>query len=222
MNKKAIFFTFTAVLILGVLIFLIVIDNNENEALNQINIQYTKHKAMADYVNIVRTNYLPALIQTSEKQALVAISQGAPVVNIDSIMEQEVNGSGSLIDHNLTLAYLANITFETISAPIKFENIFYEVRSIEQLDPWTIVINSTVNFEIESQSIAGTQETNITWSDNINYSSSLSLIGIYDPEHLIYITNKWQVNNSRECMLGVLDSTYVCVAIDGLCPLTGC
>jgi len=221
MNKMGVFFTLGAILILMIVIFLVVIRGDEAEEISQINVQYTKHKSLVDYVNDIEEKTLPALVKTSEKASLLYLSQDAPVSGIEARLEENVNGAGN-IDENLTLWTLVNRTLVTFSAPVYFEDIDYDVTSVSQPDPWTIVIKSTVSFRIESITEAAYGNANITWDNSVNYTTVLSAIGLFDYLESDYVTTKWQANASKACMARIIDNSIDCESVEGLCPLTGC
>ena len=73
-NKKAIFFTLTAVLILLVLVFIIINKNQQENEMNKVGFDYKKQKAISDYNKDIEDFYLPSIISYSQKYALEGLS----------------------------------------------------------------------------------------------------------------------------------------------------
>jgi len=241
-NKKAVFFTLTAVLILIVILFLFIWEGEHKREIDEANVQYTKHKVTSDYIKDVENLYLPSVISVSEKFAIRNISYYVynnpaaadstdRVVNLTYIVmtghidNQTGNSATKVMELEKTLPYLLNTTFNTLSSPIKFEYFDFQVLSVEHITNDTIQVNSTVNFTIKSQTLTWREFSNITWSNQMNYSTDLSIIGFYNPVMGKAITDNWIANETYDCFLRKVDSSYCCGCsggFKGLCPFGEC
>jgi len=229
MNKKGIFVTLTSVIILIMIVFLIQITAEESRHIGDVNVEYTKHKQVVKYLTQVEDIYLPNMVTTSEKYALIGISNFTN--QHPNNIELAENLTGAVMtghtDNNPNNAFtqvskyplpkLLNETFGTISGSIVFEEFDYVVRSIEQNNEWTITVNSTVFFELQGRTQNWRDEANITWTNAINFSNDLTVVGMISPLSGYIVTQNWVVNHTSLCMLRLLDDDYSC-SVDGVCP----
>ena len=217
MNRKAVFVSLTAALVLVVIVIAIVLRSHESALERAQGSEYARNKYVADYVKDIENIYLPALILTSEKYALRGISEeiGAPMPNLAEELTSAVNtgsiSSGAVMSNQHTLPYLMDVTFSTVTAPVEFDSFTFEVTGLEQTNPWTITVNSRVAFGLKLEGI--------TWSNVIDYSTDITVIGLYDYSLPGRVTDKWQEDAASNCVLRLLDSTHACT-VSGLVPLT--
>ncbi len=222
MNKRGIFISLTAVLILGIIIFVLVFRGEESAQSSSIDIQYAKHKYAADYINDLEKIYLPSLVSISEKYALVGISTNInkEIADLKTNLTYAVmtgfvdNTTTRVMSDNYTLPYLRNRTFAFLPSPIEFENFSFKVVSLEQKDSDIITVNSTVSFSVVSEGVK--------WANTVNYSTDVYLWGIFSWEEGRLITKKWVGNSSVPCVLETMDGSASCSGVSGLCPLDGC
>lgn len=223
MNKKAVFISLTAALILGIIIFMLISRVQQSTNKSDLNVQYSKHKYAADYINDVENIYLPSLISISEKFALRNISRyiSKEVSDLKTNLTYVVmtgyidNNTNRVMSDDHTLPVLINKTFSQVFSPIEFQYLDFDVISIGQKDNRTIIINSSVNFSVSSEGVM--------WKNTINYSTDISVNGLTHWKEGKIITKKWVENDTKPCILELLDGASACSAdISGLCPLAGC
>jgi len=235
MNKKGVFITLTAVLIILILAFYIIENSVQTKEINKINVEYKKQKMMSDYIKDIEKLYLPSLISLSEKTAIEGISDyvndhasaGKMDIKInlsEAVMTGNISKDYEVMDINNTLPHLITNTFNTKTGNVKFKHFDFNITTIRQLDNWTIEINSTVNFSIESETTTLYTTKNITWRNVMDYSSEISINGYTSPrEQKRIIRIFWQSNNSIDCFLKTIDSSWSCGSdIHGVCPPSGC
>lgn len=220
--------TLTAVLILAVVVFLIIIGNEEQTKISEVKVQYTKHKMTSNYIKDIENTYLPEIISTSEKLALRKLSRyGTYNNNLENQLES-VMTTGKLTDGtpimntNYTILALRNKTIDTISFGINFTKFDFNILSISQINSKKIRIVSEVNFTIESKTFSGIDESKVKWENVITTDDEVSIIGLYNQDQHDYITRKWKTNNTKPCFLKTLDNSQNCGGIGGLCLITGC
>jgi len=224
MNKKGIFVSLTAALILGVIVFMIVLQGQESAQRSELNVQYSKHKYAADYIEDVEEVYLPALIAISEKYAMYGISDyinsTGPIAGLSfnitqTVLTGKIDSYVRVMPDRYTLPYLRDQTFDTVFSPIEFEYFYFNVTGIGHRDNVTLRINSTVNMSVKSEYVK--------WRNVINYSTDISVNALVHPVEELRITNKWVVNDTKPCYIQTLDPSVACSALTyGLCPLGGC
>ena len=234
MNKKGIFITLTAVIILIILTFLIIENSEQSTELSNINIEYKKQKIMSDYINDIEDLYLPSIISYSEKYSLEGISDYVNENDCSNKIDIALNLSNIIVTGNLTqtiqiinyektLPALIENSFNTKTGEVFFNHLIFNITSVKHIDNWTIEVNSTVNFSITSKIRTFHEINNITWRNIHNYSTELSVNGFVDPkEHERIIRIFWKSNISIDCFLKKIDSDYDCGTIAGICPPSGC
>ena len=220
--------TLTAVLILAVVVFLIIIGNEEQTKVSEVRVQYTKHKVTSNYIKDIENTYLPEIISTSEKLALRELSHhGIYNNNLENQLES-VMTTGKLTDGtyimstDYTILGLRNKTIDTISFGINFTRFDFDILSISHVNSKNIRIVSEVNFTIESKTFSGIDESKVKWENVIPINDEVSIIGLYNRDQGDYMTRKWETNITRPCFLKTLDIAQSCGGSVGLCPLTGC
>jgi hypothetical protein len=234
-NKKGVFVTLSAVLILIIIFSLVVLLDQQSNEINEVNIQYSKHKIISNYINTIEDIYLPSLIATSEKYAIANYSYFIEDTSLNNdkihlkanlteiIMTGKIN-TNDIIPMNLTLPGMINYTFHTTPSPITFNYFEFNITSIKHKDNWTIIINTSTNFSINAETLTWRNYSNITWTNTKNYSTEISIIGFVDINQSNIITSQWKENTTQTCYLDDLNGTpsYPCGTIIGLCPLSGC
>lgn len=229
-NKKGIFVTLSAILILLIIFSFVILSNQQSIEISEVNIQYDKHKVVSDYIGAVENIYLPSLIAISEKYSISNYSNhimdSLPTNKIkpdltEIIMTGELSGTEIIPDY-LTLPELINDTFHTMSSPVTFKSFDFNITSINHKDEWTIIINSSANFSISAETITGRNYSKITWTNTRNYSTEISIIGLIDVNQEELITSQWKENSTQDCYIKDLNGIYFCDGIEGLCPLSGC
>jgi hypothetical protein len=233
--KKGVFVTLSAVLILIIIFSLVILIDQQSSEINEVNIQYSKHKVISNYINAVEDIYLQSLIATSEKFALAnysyyindtSLNQNKIYLkaNLTEIVMTGKIGTDEIIPKNLTLPSLINYTFNTMSSPITFNSFNFNITSIEHKDSFTIIINTSTNFSISAETLTYRNVSNITWTNTKNYSTEISIIGLVDINQTNIITSQWNGNETQTCYLDDLNGSpsHPCGLIVGLCPLSGC
>lgn len=226
MNRKGVFFTLTAVLILGMIVFFLSLSQKEEKRAGEVTVQFQKQQTLADYVVDIEKHYLPQLIETSEKMALqeltVYVDSHGTLPDLRENLSTVVAGNNSLLPLHLRLPVMVNDTFNTITSPVRFRKFAYQTTSIDQIDEWNLRVSSRVRFTIESLGNVNDGVANFTWSNELTYTHDISIYGLEDPTYHDPITNKWITDPSRQCYAHYIDSSIACASILGLCPLTGC
>jgi len=213
MRKKGVFVTLTAVILLAVIIFIVMVSYQQTEEINEINIQYTEHKVMADHINRMKDIYLPTLIRTSAKYALIELSTSGSS-DLKKDMQETMMGQNSRLPTDKTLPFYVNTTFNALPEPLQFTYINLTVLDITQPDNWTIEMNSRVSFQVNSTSLG----SKISWNMSQDYTSQFLVLGLFNRKYNRYITGKWQTNDTEPCMLSLVTS-YVCNFVYGQHPL---
>jgi len=225
MNKRGVFITFSVVIILFILAFMLTVSSRERRELGEINVQYQQHKNIADYITNMENLYLPSIIAISAKQSMMMISE-------------HVNNTGSTVNITANLTYtmnhgricvacpqliretvpnLINISFDTRSSSITFKNATYRIVSITQPDNWTLLINSSFNFTVENRIVTTNKKGNISWSKDLYYLTEMTVNNLVDVDSGMRIsTTFWKENTSKECFLKSIDSDYNCNGIPGV------
>ncbi len=239
MNRRAIFFTLSAVLILLVVFSIFLWESESSNQASDSDIQYTKQKVTSDYMNDIGSTYLPEFVSVAEKFAMREMSTYvahdlSAALRIDlernltySIMTGHIdnnshNPATEIVAEEYTLPLLVNSTFSTLAGPLVFDQFVFRVTSVEHLTDDIIRVNSSARFTLKGQIISLDQISNITWSDSRNYSDDFSLVGFYNIRSGEPITGIWARNSSYDCFLHTLDSDYHCQGFVGLCPFTYC
>jgi hypothetical protein len=227
MNRKAVFFTLTAVLIIGMIVFFLSLSQKEEKRAGEVTVQFQKQQTLADYVVNIEKHYLPQLIETSEKMALQELtkyvdSHSATLPDLRENLSTVVAGNNSLLPAQLTLPVMVNDTFNTITSPVRFRRFAYQTTGIDQIDEWNLRVSSRVRFTIESLGNINDGVANFTWSNELTYTHDISIYGLEDPTYHDPITNKWITDSSRQCYSYYIDTSMTCGSILGLCPLSGC
>jgi hypothetical protein len=233
-NKKAIFFTLTAVLILLVLVFIIINKNQQENEMNKVGFDYKKQKAISDYNKDIEDFYLPSIISYSQKYALEGLSSyvnehSCPdkidiILNMTEIMITGNLSNNKILEPNNTLPIIIEESFKTKTYSINISKFNFTINNINHIDNWTLVINSTVNFSLNSQTTTLQKDSVITWQNIKNYSTTLTINGLISPREEKRILNSfWKSNNTIDCFLETVDSSYTCEPnVRGVCPPSGC
>jgi len=233
MNKKAIFFTLSAILILLVVFSIFLWESESSAQSGDANIQYATQKVTSDYMSDVGERYLPEFVSISEKYGLREISsyvagdmdlaKNLTYTVMTGHIDNRTENPGTLVlARQYTLPYMINSTFSTLSGPLNFTRFDFSVDSVRQVSDTMIRVNSTVSFTLTGRMSAWGQESNITWNDSKKYSDEFSIIGFYDTRSKETMTDIWAVNSSYTCFIRTIDADAECGGFHGLCPFTNC
>ena len=100
---------------------------------------------------------------------------------------------------------------------------YRNINNIKHINNWTIVINSTVNFSLNSKTTTFQKESSITWQNIKNYSTTLAINGLISPTQKKRILDTfWIINDTQECFLRTIELSYDCLNNEGVCPPSGC
>ncbi|MBL7054709.1 hypothetical protein ISS05_03040 [Candidatus Woesearchaeota archaeon] len=209
-NKKAVFFTFIAILLVGVMM-LIFNPNSEISFNKDIPAIKTRVTKINDFIDDFENVYLPAAIKNSGSRALTSLTyymrtQGfltdfqtdfKEVIQngtlggnqIDEIIEANaIPGEEGLMINN-TLTYWAN-RLETIAeAALNIDLYDYNVVgvTIEQTTPWFVNINLEISYSISSETASWTR-------NNIVIPTKLALDDLYDPIYYVNTNGAYKKN----------------------------
>ncbi len=234
MNTRGFFMTFGAVIILAVLLFIFILSAQDRTKTNEISVQYRRLKVTTDYLNDLETVYLPGIVQTSEKFGLRMLGYcidnhakadcpaTAPVVCNDigaclqSIaMTGELNGQG-IMAYGYTVPGLIELTFP--QARDEFQTFSLEILDVAHADSSTVSLQNRVKFVI----VRDTAGEHVRWEDTIDFTTEINVMGLTDPQLHMNISSKWSPVAGKECYLRLLDSSFGCNSVLGLCPLGNC
>ena len=73
-NKKGFFVSLAAVLLIGAIIFYISVQKKSQAQTSEVTISYEKNRAIINYLDNCEHIYIPTILKSSEKFALVNIS----------------------------------------------------------------------------------------------------------------------------------------------------
>jgi hypothetical protein len=238
MNKKGVFVTITAILILAVIFLFLNMKTRESGQVSELNIQYTKHRLISDSVEDLKDVQLPSMIQISQKRSLISISDWVDSTpggrarlndlpaNLTSVIMTGDLGGSNLINVEDTLPYLVNLTFNTVTTPFVIDNFDFKVIGIRHLDPYIVGTNCSFNFTISSTNTTTTiGRINVSWSDSVEYIILTSVNGMVDPETGRLIrTDDFSPNSTKSCVLKTISINYSdCLGVSGLChSILGC
>jgi hypothetical protein len=178
---------------------------------------------VTDYLNDVENTYLPSFIATSQKAALIGLSEyvnyhgqvGSLQDSIGQVMNTAQYGGYPLINQDFTVGIMMNSTAGLITTPLNITHFRFRVTDITQPDPWTIDMTSSVEFVVRAD--------DITWNTSRTYATSMIVNGMmHPPTRLRIIQDGWEINWSVSCVLGTLTGTYSCGGVPGICPHYGC
>ena len=233
MNKKGFFITLTAALILLIVLITVMLSSANTRDMGEVSVQYVKHRELANHVRNMGRFYIPSLIRTSARSALINMSRYAAANGaFADLAGQLKHGMGSgYVDgdkadpaklvNTLTLPDLVNQTFISTGAPINLTSFDFDVVGIEQRDPFTIRVTTNVRFTVESASVEGYESVDLSWSQDETYATDISVIGMTDPALDSTINCQWNPDTSKSCLLAEI-SGLGCSGVVGLCPLGGC
>jgi hypothetical protein len=228
MNRRGIFVTLTACLILLILVVLLIVNSERKSRASDVEAQYLKHKAIADYGKDIETFYLPPLIAQAEKHAFLGISQRVSTtgstVSIESALEEVVNTGklAGVMVSSITLTDLVNQTSDTLIVPLEIDNFQYEVTSIRHLNATHMLITSRVQYDLDATSSVWHDVSEIKLSYDRSYQSIITVYGLHHPVYSSrVITRIWPVS-ATDCVLKALDPSVDCDGAPGLCPLGSC
>jgi hypothetical protein len=194
MNKKGIFFTFIAIIIMGLFILLylpktnISIDNDKS-ALE------TRIIALNDYVNELEDIYFEVVLRATTEKALISLIQYINQTQlylpdlqaaftevmiygtIGGTKIDSITGLGLMNNNTITnwTSYVANAAEQAynVNTTIKINKI-----TLNQSNPWKV--DTSVNLEIHVLS------KEASWNiEDLNLSTSISIEGMHDPYYLI-------------------------------------
>lgn len=231
MNKKGFFLSLAAILIVIIMGLFIFLSENIQNRRDVMEVRYVQHSHIVDYIKVFRENNLPSFISMSTKFSLKGMSErvNKSILNPNNF-ELEKNLTYAVISGNTdysnkiktnvtgyTLPFFVNKTVEIMPVKFSFEYIDFNVTSVEQVTPFIVEVNSTVKLMINVSNNA-TVSTEIHWSDELNYSQNISVVGFVDPVEEEVITGQWVLNTTgKECFLRLIDSSYSCPGA-GLSP----
>jgi len=227
----------TAVIILAVIIFLILISNQERSSISEVNVQYVKHKAMSNYFDDIENIYLPELVKTSAKMALIEMSRatsedGVTYESLDRALEAVVLGdytevpeiSDISIEEKYRIYNLIGSTMQTLNPNIEITDLTFKIMMVEQKDPWTIIIWSFLDFKVDTFSETDAAEgSTITYDNFLILEHEISVIGLHAYEDG-QITSKWSETPERPGILDMMltEDMTATSNFEGLCPIGNC
>jgi hypothetical protein len=216
MNKRAIFVTLTAVLIVGILLIYVVMRAEQSKNLSEVQAQYLKHKLIADYNEDLQDIYLPAMIEQSAKESLRDLANGAPIA--PNTLTADLQGR-----MNLKLGPMKDATLKTISAPFQVTSFGYSVTDVEQLDPFNVKITGTLNYGLVSDTTTFREGSTVRLSNNPTYETIVTIYGLKDGIGC-EVMSAWIEDPTSACFLNDIDAGFDCSGINGVCPigLSGC
>jgi hypothetical protein len=229
MNRRGIFVTLTACLILLVIAALIYVNGERASRTSEVETQYMKHKMIADYGKDIESIYLPPLIAWAEKQALVEISQevsgGAATVTDLSAALEEVVMTGQLGGSpvmSFTLPQMVNETTDTLTVPVAVSDFLYSVDSIEQINTTHIRIVSHISYDLNASSKMWRDDSMVKLSYDRQVETVLSVYGLSHPGYGgSPIIDLYFVKPGQPCILGYIQTSipaFDCGSVAGLCP----
>ncbi|MEM3374295.1 MAG: hypothetical protein QXE31_03670 [Candidatus Woesearchaeota archaeon] len=225
-NKKSVFFTITSILF--VFLFLATIDLNSKryEKVSDLDATRARLKVLNSFVNDFENYYLENMLYISSKEVIIGLSHfyydnGFNQNYIKSFLSAfpDVFYDGNLTvnnrDYNLTqLNYIdkrylfTNLksdlekNFSYLNIELKKLNVSFFGNFIKQIDPWTLELNGTFNYEIADK-------TNFaSWKGKTNKIIKISVYGIYSYDsagNRGKITNSWLIDTNNDDEASVLN-----------------
>ncbi len=216
MNKKAVFFSLMAILLISI-ILVSVKPQSYVTLVNKVPVIQSRVHIANDFVNDINNNYFDRVLFVSGNAALNAYLKNiTSETHFDTQVEFEkklrelmINGTldGSTKKYNnFTIKYLfkkiSDLANSTLKLETKFEIGKSEIYQSFETGPWELAINMSFNYTVNA-SIA-------KWNISRNISSRINLIGFEDPlfsintaslspsiKRYIHKTNigKWNVSN---------------------------
>jgi len=196
-SKKAIVFSLIALF----MVFMLVLDFRVASRLhlekNKISAQNTRIKVMNNFVVDLEERYLERMLFVASKAALADLSQRDVEDLKSEFVDKIKSGEGQFNLESLRITLEEK--FEGVGLQIKRLEIKEDDTELGQLDPWTVQVNTTINYEVsDEEGLAG-------WRGKLKKSVDVNVYGFIADDTLI--TKDWKESN--ECSPGTCDQNFL-------------
>lgn len=212
-QRKAMFFSLTALLLI---LFLFILFKNRAE-ISKLDEEFHVNRAqvivMDHFVRDFDRYYIPQILETSSKQALVKLTNGPRFTKdqLVDVMKDGVQGTTVILEPSSTTASLLDQALETLTFELDNAESTYRIENIRQLTYNEIQIDFRVDYKFK---ISKTQ-----WEKSGKIVTvTLSVYSMWHPRYSRYIDDSWVINDTGCYITNIMLDASACSGLNIMPP----
>ena len=213
-GKRGIFITLSAIILISIIFLFFMNSLKEDRQKDILKRDKERIFYFDDFVDQLVDHYLPVVITTSSKEALIGISNktvaGTSIGGINETLEEVMrtgNFSGArFMPMDMTLPAQVQMLHRLMYYPYDSYNLSLGHVGVEHISWNYLEVSYTGNYTLEFP--------DMKLSRKLNDSVTISIYGL-EADAGTVSPQLWKENTSEDCYLKTLNNTYACGGING-------
>ena len=218
MNRKGVFISLTAILILAALGVTAVLEQAHERAQHDIEAQFLEYKLAAEYVRALEDSIIESRLHIASKSALASAAHDHEVLSdtrLATLIRTGQDGSLSIPESH-TLTGLEGDVRLLPHLRVTIDEIHIDSVRLAQVDPWTIEVRASVWYRVRGN--------DAVWENRGDYRTHLLVSGLTHPgaDDRRIVREFWMEDGDDPCYLSFVYDDAQCNGIVGLCAIDAC